>query len=111
LKKKVESDKALAAMDAAVRPAIQNAFNASQLQNSRGMAALAAGDTASAIHELQKCQRNDFQCSYELERVQEQAGDAAGAAATREAFLKTPRRGIEYVVLWKKLGGAANRKG
>jgi tetratricopeptide (TPR) repeat protein len=111
LKKKAATDKALAAMEEAVRPAAQVAFNASQLQNSRGMAALAAGDAAGAVRELQKCQRNDFQCRYELWRVQEEAGDAAGAAATRDAFLKTPRRGIEYVVLWKKMGGAARNGG
>ena len=111
LKKKAETEQALAAMEEAVKPAAQVAFNASQLQNSRGMAALAAGDTAGAVREMQKCQHNDFQCHYELWRVQEQSGDTAGAAATREAFLKTPLRGIEYVVLWKKLGGAPHNGG
>ena len=40
-----------------------------------------------------------------LVNAQEKAGDAQGAAATREAYFKVPRRGIEYVYLWKKLGG------
>ena len=111
LKKKAETEKALAGMEETVKPVAQVAFNASQLQNSRGMAALASGDHAAAVRELQKCQHQDFQCRYELWRVQQQAGDEAGAAATREKFLKTPQRGIEYVVLWKKLGGGARNGG
>jgi hypothetical protein len=69
------------------------------------MAAMARGDTEAAIQAMRRCQHADFQCLYELERVQEQAGDTDGAAASREKFLATPRRGIEYVYLWKKLGG------
>ena len=105
LHRKAETAKALAEMEEVVRPAAQNAFNASQLQNSRGVAALASNDFESAVAAMRKCQHADFQCLYELERAQEAAGDTAGAAASRDRFLKVPRRGIEYVYLWKKLGG------
>src|SRR5205085_1613573 len=47
----------------------------------------------------------DAAAAEKIVRAQEKAGDAKGAAATREAFFRVPRRGIEYVYLWKKLGG------
>ena len=81
------------------------AFFASALENARGLAALAAGDANGAATALQKCVPADFNCQYDRVRALEKAGDKAGAAAAREAFFKTRLRGLEYVYLWKKLGG------
>ena len=54
---------------------------------------------------MRGCLEADFNCQYDLVRAQEKAGATKDAAATREAFFRVPRRGIEYVYLWKKLGG------
>jgi hypothetical protein len=100
-----EAAKALEQLEAATKPVAQVAFNASVLQNARGLVALARGDAKGAVEAMRSCLEADFNCQYDLVRAQEKAGDAGGAAATREAFFRVPRRGIEYVYLWKKLGG------
>ena len=47
----------------------------------RGIAALAKGDRKEAIFRFRDCQTEDLLCRRELLLVQEQAGDAKGAAA------------------------------
>ena len=100
-----EAQKALEKLEEATKPVAQVAFNTSVLQNARGLVALARGDAQGAVEAMRACLEADFNCQYDLVRAQEKAGDAKGAAATREAFFRVPRRGIEYVYLWKKLGG------
>ncbi len=94
-------------MELAVKPVANVPAFVSQLQDARGVALLGAGDAAAAVSALKQCLAADFQCQYDLVLAQEKAGDHAGAEATRAAFLKTPRRSLEYVYLWKKLGGSA----
>src|SRR5205823_9840351 len=96
---------ALASLEEAIAPVARVAFFASALENARGLAALAGGDASGAATAMQRCVPADFNCRYDLVRTLEKAGDGAGAAAAREAFFKTRQRGIEYVYLWKKLGG------
>jgi Flp pilus assembly protein TadD len=100
-----QAAKALEQLEQATKPVAQVAFNGSVLQNARGLVALARGDAKGAVEAMRGCLEADFNCQYDLVRAQEKAGDAKGAAATREAFFRVPRRGIEYVYLWKKLGG------
>jgi hypothetical protein len=100
-----EAAKALAQLEEASKTVSQVAFNASLLKNARGLVALARGDAKAAVEEMRGCTDADFNCQYDLVHAQEKAGDGQGAAATREALFKVPRRGIEYVYLWKKLGG------
>jgi Flp pilus assembly protein TadD len=104
--KKAEAQKSLADLEVVMKPVVRNAFFASSLQNARGDAALARGNAAAAVAEMNKCTDVDFNCQYDRIRALQAAGDEAGATAAREAFLRTPVRGIEYVYLWKKLGGA-----
>jgi Flp pilus assembly protein TadD len=104
--KKTDAQKSLADLEVAIKPVVQNAFFASSLQDARGAAALARGNAATALAEMNKCTDVDFNCQYDRIRALQAAGDEAGATAAREAFLRTPVRGIEYVYLWKKLGGA-----
>jgi len=54
---------------------------------------------------MRKCVATDFNCQYDLAQAQDKAGDRAGAAATRRAVFNRPVRSIEYVYVWKKLGG------
>jgi Flp pilus assembly protein TadD len=96
---------ALEKLEEATKPVAKVAFNTSVLHNARGLVALARGDAKAAVEEMRGCLEADFNCQYDLVRAQEKAGDKEGAAATREAFFRVPRRGIEYVYLWKKLGG------
>jgi Flp pilus assembly protein TadD len=103
--KKADVRRSVTALEEAVKPVVQNAFFASGLQNARGLAALARGNAADGVAAMKKCTDVDFNCLYDLVRAQRAAGDEAAAAATREAFLRTPLRGIEYVYLWKKMGG------
>ena len=63
------------------------------------------GAAITSERSLRGCLEADFNCQYDLVRAQEKAGATKDAAATREAFFRVPRRGIEYVYLWKKLGG------
>ena len=99
------AEKSLAALEEAVKPVAQVAFFASALQNARGLAALARGNSNEAIGAMRKCIGIDFNCQYDLVQAQERAGDRAGAAGTREALFRRPVRAIEYVYVWKKLGG------
>jgi len=100
-----QAAKALGELEEASRSVSQVAFNASLLKNARGLVALARGDAKAAVAEMRGCTDADFNCQYDLVNAQEKAGDAQGAAATREAYFKVPRRGIDYVYQWKKLGG------
>jgi tetratricopeptide (TPR) repeat protein len=97
--------KALLQLEEASKSVAQVAFNASLQKNARGLVALAKGDAKAGAEEMRGCTDVDFNCQYDLVRAQEKAGDTQGAAATRESFFRVPRRGIEYVYLWKKLGG------
>lgn len=86
---------ALVESDAARSPA--NAQLQSNLHFARGAEALARGDAKAAAGYFAGCVEDDTYCGLRLLQTQEKAGDATGAAATRERLRTANRRDGRYL--------------
>ena len=86
---------ALIEADAAKSPA--NAQLQSNLSFARGADAMARGDAKAAAGHFARCVEDDTYCGLRLLQAQEKAGDAAGAAATRERLRTANRRDARYL--------------
>lgn len=86
---------ALVETEAAKSPA--NAQAQSNLHFARGAEAMARGDAKAAAGHFASCVDDDTYCGLRLLQAQEKAGDAAGAAATRERLRTANRRDGRYL--------------
>ena len=86
---------ALVQADAAKSPA--NAQAQSNLHFAQGAEAMARGDAKAAAGHFAQCVEDDTYCGLRLLQAQEKAGDAAGAAATKERLRTANRRDGRYL--------------
>jgi Flp pilus assembly protein TadD len=98
-----EAEKTAAELAELAKKAPAQADYESMVPFGKGAAALARGDRKEAVARFRECQTEDLLCRRELLLVQEQAGDAAGAAATTAELLKVNLRDPLYVYVRSKI--------
>ena len=87
----------LALLEAEAAKAPANAQLASSVHFAKGSEAMARNDARGAAAHFAQCVDDDTYCGLRLLQAQEKAGDAAGAAATRERLRTANRRDGRYL--------------
>ena len=81
----------------------QDPLAQSAMHFGRAMLAVAQNDAPGAKAHFDQCSREDEYCKWQSVMVVEKAGDKTGAAATRDAILKTYKRDPVHLVVRSRL--------
>ena len=92
-----DAKRTLALLEAEAGKAPGNAQLQSAVQFARGAEAMARGDAKAAAAHFARCVDDDTYCGWRLLQSQEKAGDAAGAAATKQRLQTANRRDGRYL--------------
>jgi len=101
-----DASKTLALLEAEAKAAPNNSGLQSQLQYARGEVALARGDAKAAAAAFALCNDQESYSHWRQAAAQEQAGDLAGAAATRKTLMNANRRSAVYVYVRSQMSVA-----
>jgi len=92
-----DAKRTLALLEADASKSTANAQLQSIVSFARGSEAMARGDAKAAAAHFATCIEDDTYCGLRLLQAQEKAGDATGAAATRERLRTANRRDARYL--------------
>jgi tetratricopeptide (TPR) repeat protein len=104
--KPADAEKTLAALEAILKDGLTGPLASDLATTARGVVALAKKDAKGAVEVLSTCTGVYDACRLTLAEAQEKAGDAAAAAATREALHKANHRDPEYWVVHARAAAA-----
>ena len=91
-----DAARTLARLEEYAKANLSGAFATDTTSYARGVLALAQKDARAAIDALQKCSEPFDLCRFTLAEAQEEAGETAAAAQTRESLLGANHRDAEY---------------
>jgi len=92
-----DAKRTLALLETEAGTAPANAQLQSAVHFARGAEAMARGDAKAAAAHFARCIDDDTYCGWRLLQAQEKAGDAAGAAATKQRLRTANRRDGRYL--------------
>ncbi len=91
-----DAARTLARLDEFAQENLSGPFAVDAPSYARGVLALAQGDARAAVQALSKCSEPASLCQMTLAEAQEEAGETAAAASTREELRKANSRDPEY---------------
>lgn len=91
-----DAARTLAKLDEFAQADLSGPFAVDATSYARGVLALAQGDARAAVQALSKCSASSSFCQLALAEAQEEAGETAAAATTREALRRANYRDPEY---------------
>ncbi len=96
LNKLPDAARTLARLDEFAQASLSGPFAVDTTSYARGVLALAQGDARAAVQALSKCSEPASFCQLALAEAQEEAGETAAAASTRDELRKANFRDPEY---------------
>ncbi len=98
-----DAARTLARLDEFAKASLSGTFATDTTSYARGVLALMQNDARGAIEALQKCSEPFDLCHFTLADAQEEAGETAAAARTRESLVKSNHRDAEYWFVWARI--------